>query len=218
MRSQKRILYFLLTITIFVISCDVSTLIAPSPPPSVQNDINAIIAQTAAAAATQTAKFFTATFTPSVTPSPTRVPTDTPTITPTFIFIMNSPTPVPQLIITPPTAITPSSKDYECQLTGQSPVNYATVAAGQDFQMSWSIANMGRKSWDSNNVDFVYLTGARLYKSKGADLPKSVAPGEIITLKITLTSPNKSGTFKTVWALQSGQNVFCTMSVSIVVP
>ena len=66
MRSQKRILYFLLTITIFVISCDVSTLIAPSPPPPVQNDINAIIAQTAAAAATQTAKFFTATFTPSV--------------------------------------------------------------------------------------------------------------------------------------------------------
>jgi len=53
MRPQKRILYFLVTITIFVISCDISTLVAPTQnPPAVQSDINAIVAQTAAAAAT----------------------------------------------------------------------------------------------------------------------------------------------------------------------
>ena len=84
--------------------------------------------------------------------------------------------------------------------------------------MSWSLANMGRKAWDSGSVDFVYLSGARLFKSKGADLPKTVAPGEIVSLKLTMTAPNKSGTFKTVWALQIGQNVFCTMPISIVVP
>ena len=219
MNRQKRILYFLLIFTIFVISCDVSTLIpASQPPTSAPNALNVIIAQTAAAAATQTAKLFTPTFTPSVTPSPTLVPLDTPTITPTFLFILQSPTPIPQLVMTAATQITPSAKDYDCQITGQSPPNDWHIAAGQDFQVDWTVANVGRKSWDGTNVDFVYLGGARIYKAKGADLPKTVAAGEIVSLKLTMTAPQGSGSYKTSWALQMGQNVFCTMSVMIKVP
>jgi hypothetical protein len=219
MSRQKRILYFLLIFTIFVISCDVSTFVPASQnPTAAPNALNVIIAQTAAAAATQTAKLFTPTLTPSATPFPTLVPLDTPTITPTFLFILLSPTPIPQLVMTPATQITPSAKDYDCQITGQTPPNNWQIAASQDFQVNWTIANVGRKSWDSTNVDFVYLGGARIYKSKGADLPKTVAAGEIVSLKLTMTAPKSSGSYKTTWALQMGQNVFCTMSVMIKVP
>ncbi len=147
MSRQKRVLYFLLIITIFVISCDVSTFVpAPQNPTAAPNALNVIIAQTAAAAATQTAKLFTPTFTPSVTPFPTQVPSDIPTITPTFLFILLSPTPIPQLVMTPATQITPSAKDYDCQITGQTPPNDWQIAAGQDFQVNWTVANVGRKS------------------------------------------------------------------------
>jgi len=222
MSRQERILYSLLIVTIFVISCDVSTLVAtPQNTALAPNAVNEIIAQTAAAAATQTAKLFTATFTPSITPIPTFTPSETPTDTPTFLFILSSPTKptkTPQLIVTPATPITPSAKDYDCQITGQSPANDSSVTANQVFQMNWTVANTGRLNWVSTSVDFVYQGGTRLYKGKGVDLPKTVAAGEVISLKITMTAPKGSGSYKTTWDLQIGQNVFCTMSVRIKVP
>ena len=223
MRRQERILYSLLIVTLFMISCDVSTLVAtPQNTALGPNAVNEIIARTAAAAATQTAKLFTVTFTPSITPLPTFTPSETPTYTATpFLFILLSPTrptQTPPLIITPATPITPSAKDYDCQVTGQSPANDSSVAANQVFQMNWTVANTGRLSWASTSVDFVYQGGTRLYKGKGVDLPKTVAAGEVISLKISMTAPKGSGSYKTTWDLQTGQNVFCTMSVRIKVP
>jgi hypothetical protein len=180
--------------------------------------IETIIAQTAGAAATKTALLFTSTLTPSFTPFPTKVPSVTPTVTPTFIFVLTSPTSVPGLIITPSTPITPSSTDFECQLIGQSPANDSTQASNQNFVTIWTVANSGRQTWDRTSVDFIYLSGARIGKSKAADLPKSVASGEAVSLKMTMTAPKNSGTYRTVWALRIGQNNFCTMSLRIVVP
>jgi hypothetical protein len=189
-----------------------------SPAPAAPVGIETIVAQTAAVAATQTAKEFTPTLTPTLTPFPTKTPSDTPTATPTFIFLLTSPTPVPGIVITPATAITPSSNDYECQLTDQTPPNDTTEPANEDFVIIWTVANTGRKTWDSNSVDFVYSSGARIYKSKAADLPNSVATGQAVSLKITMTAPKNSGTYRTIWALRRGQNEFCTMSLRIVVP
>ena len=179
--------------------------------------IETIVAQTAGAAASQTAALFTATLTPTLTPFPTAIPSDTPTVTPTFLFILLSPTTIPGSIITPATPITPSATDYECQLAGQTPANDSTMPASKDFVTIWTVANSGRKTWDDTSIDFIYLSGAKLSKGKGADLPNSIAPGEAVSLKITMTAPKNPGTYRTVWALRLGQNEFCTMSLRIVV-
>jgi hypothetical protein len=216
MSVQKRIIYFLLITTIFVVSCDISTLVN-TVPTSVPGSVDTIVAMTAGAAATRTAALFTETLTPSFTPLPTLIPLDTPTVTPTFIFILSSPTSIPGGVITPVTPITTTSVDYDCQLTGQTPANGSTEPAGSDFVVIWTVANTGSKLWDNNDVDFIYFSGAQLYKSKIANLPNTVESGKAISLKITFTAPQKSGTFKTVWALQRGKNIFCTMPLTIVV-
>jgi hypothetical protein len=83
---------------IAVILACVPTL-APSAPPTLDPpSINTIIAQTAGAAATQTAMWMPPSSTSSLTPLPTNTPRVTPTSTPTFIFRLYTATP------TPPTA------------------------------------------------------------------------------------------------------------------
>jgi hypothetical protein len=213
----KRIVYFLLIVAFFVLSCDISTLIAPAVPTAALG-VATIVAQTAAVAATQTAKEFTPTLTPSFTPFPTHIPSATSTVTPTFIFHLISPTAtnVP-ILITPLTAVSLSNTDFECQVTDQTPSNGSKFAAGQDFQTIWTVANSGRKTWDATSVDFLYSSGTKLSKSKAADLPKTVEPGEAVALKLSMTAPNHSGSVSTVWVLRISQNEFCTMSVSIVV-
>jgi hypothetical protein len=124
MKSQKRIGYLLTIATIFILGCDISTLVAPQSipasapgnintivaqtaaaaatqtaalnPPSALGVINTIVVQTAAAAATQTAALIPPTLTPSFTPFPTQTASITPTATQTFIFRM-------------PTAVKPTS-------------------------------------------------------------------------------------------------------------
>ncbi len=186
-------------------------------PTTAPGGIETIVAETAAFAATQTAAVFTATLTPTLTPFPTAIPSDTPTVTPTFLFLLISPTPVPGVVITPSTPITPSATDYECQLTGQSPADDFIMPANKGFITVWTVANTGRKTWDDTSVDFIYLSGAKLAKGKGADLPNSIAPGAAVSLKISMTAPKNPGTYRTVWTLRLGQNEFCTMSLRIIV-
>ncbi|MGZ6316632.1 MAG: hypothetical protein ACXWNQ_05175, partial [Anaerolineales bacterium] len=78
-KSRRTTVHLLLALTLFAISCDLSTLVTPAVPTSVPGGVNTIIAQTAEAAATQTAL---------LAPSPTQtstlapLPTNTPTVTP----------------------------------------------------------------------------------------------------------------------------------------
>ncbi len=61
-------------------------------PTAIPGAINILIAQTAAAASTQTAMFIPPTLTPSLTPFPSQLPSVTPTETPTFLFLLPTPT------------------------------------------------------------------------------------------------------------------------------
>ncbi len=196
-----------------MISCDLSTFLAPQPTPPAPGAVDTIVAETAAAAATQTAAATLSTvlptLTPSFTPVPSKTPSPTPSITPTFLFIL------PTFTRTS-TPITPTT-DYACQLTAQSPANKTTMAPKQEFQADWTVKNTGINRWDANGVDFVYLSGDKLSKLMGADLPKSIATGESISLTISMTAPKASGTYKTVWTLQANKTQFCRLSLTIVV-
>ena len=64
-------------------------------PTALPGAINIIAGQTAAAASTQTAMNVPPTLTPSFTPFPSQIPSVTPTVTPTFIFLLSTPTAMP---------------------------------------------------------------------------------------------------------------------------
>ncbi len=87
----------------------------------------------------------------------------------------------------------------------------------QNFTASWTVVNSGQATWNTNNVDFVYLSGAKMANVKAADLPKSVAPGQSITLTLSMLAPNTPNSYKTAWTLQQGKIGFCRLTINIVV-
>ena len=181
----------------------------PAPPPVVfdPSSLNAVVAQTAAAAATQT---FAALPTSTFTATPTKTPTETPTQTPTFIFVIFTPT-VPSL--TPTLEI--SSSPFACRLASQNPANNSVLAKDADFAALWRVINVGANAWDGNSVDYHYFDGAKLHKSSIYDLPTSVPTGGQIDIIVNMKAPKNEGAYQTTWALRVGDQDFCKLNLTI---
>jgi len=212
---------FWLAIVALVVAC-VPSLAAPLPTAN-PNQVNQFIAQTANAAATQTAAALPkSTSTATVTPTPRNTDTPTPTFTSTVIFILSSPTrPVP------PTIVIigggggggggSSSDNFACQIISVSPANGTSFNSRDNFDATWKVKNTGTKNWDRTSIDFIYLSGAKIHKVAGYDLSDSVNVGGTINLAVDMVAPRDSGTYTTTWTLRVGNETFCNMSLTIVV-
>ena len=192
-----------------LLSCDVSTLIGPQVGAPQPGTVNTIVVQTAQAAFSQTAAAMPPTLTPTLTTVPSRTPSITPSPTPTFLFLLSTPTrsPVPSA----------AAGDYACALIDQTPPDDTTMKKNQSFTVKWTVENTGQATWDTNNVDFVYVSGTKMATVRAADLPKSVAPGKSVTLSLSMVAPSSANKYKTVWTLEQGKNSFCKLNISIVV-
>ena len=91
------------------------------------------------------------------------------------------------------------------------------MSKNQLFTGGWTVRNTGFVAWDSNQVDFNYVSGTKLSPLRAADLPKTVGTGESVSLKLSMVAPHDSGTYKTVWTLQKGKISFCRLTLTIVV-
>ena len=206
--------YLIWFITLVVIMACVPSVGAPAVPTINPNAISTFIAQTANAAASSTSAAL-----PSLTPSPTLTSTprftDTPepSATSTVIFIFNSPTSV----IPPTSTSATSDKPYACQVLSVTPANGTSMNSRTDFDGNWKVKNIGKKNWDKNNVDYVYLSGDKFHKVAGYDLGQTVNVGTTTELIVDMIAPKNSGTYTTNWTLRVGTNNFCTMSLTIVV-
>jgi Ig-like domain from next to BRCA1 gene len=210
-QRNYRMFSFFITAAL-VLACAAPALVpASAPVPTVDpNSINTVIAQTAGAAATQTARMLPPTLTPTVTLLPTNTITETPT--PTFIFILATPT-VPSE--TPP----PQSSDakFACQVTSQTPANNSGITKGADFETRWQVTNIGKDTWDSDNADYRYVSGDKLHKAAIYDLNSSVSPGGKTEIVVAMKAPPDPGTYTTTWKITSGKTAFCTMTLTIIV-
>lgn len=184
----------------------------PAPAPLPTFDPNApltAIAGTAAVAATQTA--LNAPPTATATALPTKTPTETPTATPTFLFIIFTPTQPPTMM---PVGV--SNKEFDCQILDVQPREL--IAASSVFTAKWTVANVGKLTWESDNVDYRYVSGARLYQQSIYDLPASISPGVIVELSAVMKAPDTPGTYTTTWQINSGNRRICSMELTITVP
>jgi len=214
MKSQKRIGYFLMIVTIFVLGCDVSTLVAPQQIPTpVPGIVNTIVAQTAAAAATQTQALIPPTITPSPTPFPTPTASVTPSPTPTFIF--RFPTAAPTEGIP---GVTTSNATWSCKLARQTPPDSTHVSPGASFDTAWTVTNTGDITWLRTSVDIVYLKGSKLSPQNRYDTKADTNIGNDFAITVPMMAPSSAGTYTTTWALQSGNTTFCPVSLTIIVP
>lgn len=202
-----------------VMAC-VPTVATPTVPTVDSDVVSTFIAETVNAAVTQTAAAL-----PSATPSPTLTPiqnTDTPSPMPTPTVLIVLPTLTP--IVIPTFTSVPSlggggssSDNYACQVTRVTPPNGSVYEPRADFDVFWTVRNIGRRNWDRNEVDYIYFSGDKFHKVSGYDLPENVPTGNSAQLGADLQAPKDPGTYNTTWMLRVGNNEFCPLRFTIVV-
>lgn len=207
-----------------------------------QMPVGTVIAQTAAAAQTQTSIFLpTITLTPTSTPTftPTKTSTSTPTLVPLIILpFLWTATPTVTLSLTQ--AGTASSengtdgaeeddedeksgyssvidKEWACTVLKRSPPNGAIIGRGVRFSAAWTVLNRGLKVWPNDGVDFRFRAGVRNEGKSFFDLPSTVITGGQITLDVTITAPKDPGAYRSIWTLKVGRTSFCKMGINFVV-
>jgi hypothetical protein len=192
-----------------------------------------IIAETAAAAQTQTAlKLPTST----ITPLPTRTASITPTYTPTFLWALPTLTPIPTNTLPPTFTLTPkqanaggsdeddgesgpkkkdedprkfTGKQWSCVVVGTYPPRNTVFKAGVTFVVQWTVFNSGTSAWGYNDLDFVWKSGYRHEETKIQDFPKSVPSGGEVNLTATFIAPKNEGEYQTFFHLTVGNKDFC---------
>ncbi|HUH96380.1 MAG TPA: NBR1-Ig-like domain-containing protein [Anaerolineales bacterium] len=205
--SSSRALQIFLASVLLLMSCDVSTFAASEQIPTpIPGAIDLLIAQTAAAAATQTAALLPPTLTPTLTPFPTQTPPDTPTPTPTFIFLLATMTP------------TSTNGVFTCGLVSQSPLDRSTFTPNQTFTLNWKVKNTGSSAWLQDSVTLDYVSGKQFTGVTVVSLPKTVPAGNSITLSINMTAPSQLGDYTSNWTLVAGGGqTFCNLFLRIIV-
>ncbi|MEJ5223168.1 MAG: NBR1-Ig-like domain-containing protein [Anaerolineales bacterium] len=159
------------------------------------------------------------TATPSITPYPTFTPPPSLTPLPTPRVSSQTSTPVGMTglmatvaaqtaaasgSVTPLPLATGSGTpvpEYACQYIGQTPSDFVVYRPGKDFDVFWTVKNVGSKTWEAANVDLVYLKGAILHRRSAYDLRANVPPGALVPVGFDAIAPDIEGGYNTVWAL-----------------
>lgn len=108
----------------------------------------------------------------------------------------------------------------ECSLVSQAVAFGQDYAPNADFDARWTLKNIGSHTWQTDAVDYSYISGTRMHKYNDAyDLPKTVAPGETVEIIVDMIAPGTAGRYTTSWGLVQGSQRLCTFSITIdVVP
>jgi hypothetical protein len=231
-RANNRIALVSAALSVLMGGCEISIVLPESPgfPGSVQGNFNTIVASTARAAQSLTAVYTTPSATPTWTPQPTFTPGPSPTPSPTFLYIiggLNTPVKTPTPIYYYATS-TLSAIDYldGCALLSQTPGNGTHLDARESFTVAWKVRNTGSRTWYRDTVEFAYSSGTRMYDKQVYKLPVNIPRQEYVTLKVAMTAPRNSGTYRTVWSLRRGDvaypnsnvDYFCHVDLTIRVP
>jgi len=207
-RNQKT--FSLLIALILMLAC-VPTFTPAAPIPTFDSNFALTsIVLTANFAATQTQLFAPPTSTPTITP--TRTPFPTETASPTFVFFL------PTIVFTP-TKIEPGSSglELECQVLSVEPTNGSIIAPSTAFVARWTILNVGTYAWPSDNTDYRYVSGNKIYIQPIYDFENSVPSGSTTVLTVNMKAPATPGSYSTSWRITIGKEQFCPMNLSITV-
>jgi hypothetical protein len=237
MKGQRfRRIIFCLGSALFLLACALP--FAPkfsttgTPQSLVPNLIGTPIAQTAAAAQTQTVAFLPPSLTPTLTPFPTGTQIEV-TSAPTFFFALPTFTPLPTwtplpgiIIQVPGGSVNPAGTDSNSPFTGEewtcgirtkNPPMGTVIERGASFYVTITLFNSGTKTWTNNGIDFVYTGGYRIEGTRIQDLPITVASGKEVTVKSLVIAPKNPDTYNIYWTLKVGNHKFCGMKYTFVV-
>jgi hypothetical protein len=217
MNSKLIGLRILLVLTVILAGCTTQTATmapttAPTATPTVMPTASPTMNQAATMSvlSTQVAGTVIANLTltaPTSTPvPPTSTPSPTATATATYIRWTSTP------------YLSPTPIAYACSLTSVLPKPADTIKAGTDFDGSWVVQNTGTEAWLHNDVDIVYVSGAK-FQTKGDifDLKSDVASKGSSTVVVDMKAPADAGTYQAVWSLARAGKAFCSLNLTVLV-
>ena len=225
-RNVRRITLWLVVVLV-ILGCASPIVLTPPPSVPVSEPVETIVVQTAAVAQTQTARVLPPTWTATTTPLPTKSPTITPTPTATVLFLPPTKTSLPEGFFDDDeeTDNEEDNSDYEkpvvvrewdCRFISQSPPKGTVIPGGSSFKATWTVENIGTKTWPKQGVDVVYHSGAYLHDGKAYyDIPSTTGPGGKVTMTIPMTAPKLAKVYSTRWSLRVGKRDFCSVKFSI---
>lgn len=77
-----------------------------------------------------------------------------------------------------------------------------TFKAGDAFEKIWRLKNIGTCTW-STDYSLVFVSGDKLGAPDSVKLPKSVAPGQTVDVKVNMSAPSSAGTYRGYWKLRN---------------
>jgi len=80
--------------------------------------------------------------------------------------------------------------------------DYAVITPGKSFDKTWRIANSGTRTWPSG-ARLAFVEGQQMGGATSEPLGREVAPGEEVDVTIPMTAPDKPGTYKGTWQMQT---------------
>jgi Ig-like domain-containing protein len=80
------------------------------------------------------------------------------------------------------------------------------VNPGQAFTKTWKVKNAGSCAWDAG-FKFAFVSGEQMGGTTYT-LPSSVAAGAVTDISVAMTAPNRSGTLRGDWRMQTASGQF----------
>jgi hypothetical protein len=127
---------------------------------------------------------------PTQTPIP---PTATPLPPTSTLVPTNTPLPSPTTV---------SYCDWVAFVKDVTVPDGARFAPGETFTKTWRLTNRGTCTWTSNYM-LVFVRGDQMGGTTAVRLPGNVAPGQSVDVSVTLTAPDKRGSYVGYWMLRN---------------
>jgi hypothetical protein len=119
--------------------------------------------------------------------------------------VIQDPIPIIQFP-SPPASPTPTVVDNASFLTDITIPDDAVLSANQSFAKTWRLRNTGDSTWGAG-YQLAFTTGNQLGAPGSVPLPRSVAPGETVDIRVNMVAPTAGGTYQGDWRLRNAQGI-----------
>ncbi|HET9912749.1 MAG TPA: NBR1-Ig-like domain-containing protein [Anaerolineales bacterium] len=153
---------------------------------------------------TQAVGTFSADLTATAFAAPTNTPA--PTVTPLPTFTPLATVASGGTLGTAPVAASTTSCYGLAFVSDVSIPDNTPVDPGKTFTKTWKVKNAGSCAWDAG-FKFAFVTGDAM-SGTTYTLPSSVAAGAVTDISVSMTAPNKSGTVRGDWRMQTAGGQF----------
>lgn len=194
---------------------------AQATAPTVQPTANLDVVRTEVAQTVVAKITYDAMLNPSATPLPTNttMPPTAPAPQATATTAASLPPAVPTATTKPATGgsgsvFVPSKTPYTdaALLVTQTPVDGTSFSPGSDFDILWTLKNVGLRSWN-DNFYVRYSSGEKGSKTSLVYLP-AISVNETADVRIDMIAPLQPGTYNTTWQVVNDDGtVFYTVNL-----